>query len=163
MNDARRCRACSFARDARRTENEQGGVDMLQIEMWQLITAIAAIVVTFATMIWAFGKILAKQFKESLDARFATQDELRKQRELAMDARFKRMEEDLEGKAPHYNERISYLEANAKKSPTHDDLSEIHEKINGVSKEISKLTGEFSGVHNLLQTVHEYLLNGGKK
>lgn len=136
---------------------------MLQIEIWQLVGALAAIVVTFATMIWAFGKILAKQFKDSLDARFATQDELRKQRELAMDARFKRMEEDLEGKAPHYNERISYLEANAKKSPTHDDLAELHEKINGVGKEISNLAGEFSGVRNLLQTLHQYLLNGGKQ
>lgn len=136
---------------------------MLQIEIWQLVGALAAIVVTFATMIWAFGKMLAGQFKDSLDARFATQDELRKQRELAMDERFRRMEEDLEGKAPHYNERISYLEANAKKSPTHNDLAELHEKINGVSNDISNLTGEFSGVRNLLQTLHNYLLNGGNK
>lgn len=136
---------------------------MLQIEIWQLVGSLAAIVVTFATMIWAFGKMLAGQFKDSLDARFATQDELRKQRELAMDERFRRMEEDLEGKAPHYNERISYLEANAKKSPTHNDLAELHEKINGVSNDISNLTGEFSGVRNLLQTLHNYLLNGGNK
>jgi predicted nucleic acid-binding Zn-ribbon protein len=136
---------------------------MLQIEIWQLVGALAAIVVTFATMIWAFGKLLAKQFKDSLDARFATQDELRKQREQTMDARFKRMEEDLEGKAPHYNERISYLEANAKKSPTHDDLAELHEKINGVSNDISELTGQFSGVRTLLETLHRYLLNGGKQ
>lgn len=136
---------------------------MLQIEMWQLVSALAAIVVTFATMIWAFGKILAGQFKDSLDARFSTQDELRKQRELAMDERFRRMEEDLEGKAPHYNERISYLEANAKKSPTHDDLAALHEKINKVGNDISNLSGEFSGVRNLLQTLHNYLLNGGVK
>jgi hypothetical protein len=135
---------------------------MLQIEIWQLMGAVAAIVVAFATMIWAFGKMLAGQFKESLDARFATQDELRKQRETAMDARFKRMEEDLEGKAPHYNERISYLEANAKKSPTHDDLADLHEKINAVSNNISELTGQFTGVRTLLETLHRYLLNGGK-
>ncbi len=135
---------------------------MLQIEIWQLVGSLAAIVVTFATMIWAFGKMLAGQFKDSLDARFATQDELRKQREHAMDERFRRMEEDLEGKAPHYNERISYLEANAKKSPTHDDLAGLHEKINGVSNEISELTGAFSGVKTLLETLHRHLLNGGK-
>lgn len=136
---------------------------MVQIEIWQLVSALVAIVVTFATMIWVFGKILAGQFKDSLDARFQTQDELRKQRELAMDARFKRMEEDLEGKAPHYNERISYLEANAKKSPTHDDLAALHEKINSVSKEIGNLSGEFSGVRNLLQTLHQHLLHGSKQ
>jgi len=136
---------------------------MLQIELWQLMGGIAAIIVAFATMTWAFGKVLAKQFKDGLDARFAVQDEMRRQREFTMDERFKRMEEDLEGKAPHYNERISYLEANAKKSPTHDDLSALHEKINGVGHDISLLTGEFSGVRNLLETLHRYLLNGGKQ
>lgn len=136
---------------------------MVQIEFWQLLGGIAAVIVAFATMTWAFGKVLAKQFKDGLDARFAVQDEMRKQREITMDERFKRMEEDLEGKAPHYNERISYLEANAKKSPTHNDLSELHEKINGVSNDISQLTGEFSGVRNLLETLHRYLLNGGKQ
>lgn len=136
---------------------------MLQIEIWQLMGAVAAIVVAFATMIWAFGKMLAAQFKASLDARFSTQDELRKQREKAMDERFQRMEEDLEGKAPHYNERISHLEANAKKSPTHDDLADLHEKINTVSNNISELSGQFSGVRTLLQTLHQYLLDGGKR
>lgn len=136
---------------------------MVQIEFWQLLGGIAAVIVAFATMTWAFGKVLARQFKDGLDARFAVQDEMRKQREITMDERFKRMEEDLEGKAPHYNERISYLEANAKKTPTHNDLAELHEKINGVSHNISQLTGEFSGVRNLLETLHRYLLNGGKQ
>lgn len=136
---------------------------MVQIEFWQLFGGIVAVIVAFATMTWAFGRVLAKQFKDGLDARFVVQDEMRKQRESAMNERFKRMEEDLEGKAPHYNERISYLEANAKKSPTHDDLSELHEKINVVGNNISQLTGEFSGVRNLLETLHRYLLNGGKQ
>jgi len=146
----------------RQTNTIKGRVDMVQIELWQLLSGIAAVIVAFATMTWAFGKVLAKQFKDGLDTRFAVQDEMRKQREAVMDARFKRMEEDLEGKAPHYNERISYLEANAKKSPTHDDLSDLHEKINGVSNDISELTGQFSGVRTLLETLHRYLLNGGK-
>jgi len=135
---------------------------MLQIEIWQVVGSLAAILTAFAGMIWVFGKILAAQFKASLDTRFAAQDELRKQRESAMDERFRRMEEDLEGKAPHYNERISYLEANAKKSPTHDDLSGLHEKINGVSNDISELSGAFGGVKTLLETLHRHLLNGGK-
>lgn len=138
-------------------------MDMVQIGFWQLLGGIASVITAFALMTWAFGKILAKQFKEGLDAKFNVQDEMRKQREAAMDARFKRMEEDLEGKAPHYNERISYLEANAKKSPTHDDLSELHEKINGVSNDISELTGAFGGVKTLLETLHRHLLNGGKQ
>lgn len=135
----------------------------VHIDLWQLLLACAGLIAAFATVTWAFGKVLAKQFKDGLDARFSVQDEMRRQREAVMDARFKRMEEDIEGKAPHYNERISYLEANAKKSPTHDDLAELHEKINHVGQNISELSGEFKGVRNLLETLHRYLLNGGKQ
>lgn len=44
---------------------------MLQIEPWQLITGIAAIIAAFASMVWLFGTILVKQFKVQLDQRFS--------------------------------------------------------------------------------------------
>jgi hypothetical protein len=142
----------NFASNAKNLKKKREVV-MLQIEIWQLVSALVAIVVTFATMIWAFGKILAGQFKDSLDARFATQDELRKQRELAMDERFRRMEEDLEGKAPHYNERISYLEANAKKSPTHGDIAKVYESLNTLSATVNQLVGENRGQSDTLKLI----------
>ena len=60
----------------------------VQIEFWQLVTGVASAIVAFATVVWAFGTILVKQFKDSLDARFVAQDEMRKQREKALDERF---------------------------------------------------------------------------
>lgn len=135
----------------------------IQIDFWQLLLSCAALITAFAAVTWAFGNVLAQQFKAGLDARFALQDEVRTQREKALDERFKRLEEDIEGAVPNHNERISALEAGVKKSPTHADMSGLHEKINAVSNDISKLSGEFLGVRNLLETLHRHLLNGGKQ
>ena len=42
----------------------------VQIELWQLISGIASVLVAFALMAWAFGTILVKQFSTQLDLRF---------------------------------------------------------------------------------------------
>lgn len=67
----------------------------VQIEFWQLMGGVASVIVAFALMVWAFGTILVKQFKEGLDARFSTQDEMRKQREKSLDARFVALEQSI--------------------------------------------------------------------
>lgn len=43
----------------------------VQIELWQLISGIASVIVAFALVVWAFGTILVKQFKAQLGERFA--------------------------------------------------------------------------------------------
>lgn len=63
---------------------------------------------------------------------------------------------------PQHARRISDLEAGAKHSPTHEDLGEMHEKINVVSGQLNTLTGEFSAVRRTLDLIHEYLLKGSK-
>ena len=73
--------------------------------------------------------------------------------------RIGKLEDDLDEKLDGHAERIVKLESG---TATHSDLSDIHEKINGVSAEISTLSGEFRGVRNLLETLHRHLLNGGK-
>lgn len=44
----------------------------LQIEMWQLVTGMISVIVAYALVVWAFGTILVKQFKEQLGMRFDT-------------------------------------------------------------------------------------------
>ena len=44
----------------------------VQIELWELISGIAAVIVAFALMVWAFGTILVSQFKTQLDQRFSS-------------------------------------------------------------------------------------------
>lgn len=76
--------------------------------------------------------------------------------------RIGKLEEDLDKKLDGHIERIVVLETKAKSSLTHNDLADIHEKINKIDTDISSLSGEFTGVSNLLNTLHNYLLNGGK-
>ncbi|MBI5659883.1 MAG: hypothetical protein HZC43_10140 [Nitrosomonadales bacterium] len=77
--------------------------------------------------------------------------------------RIGKLEDDLDLKLDGHGERISALETQTRNSPTHSHLSEIHEKINKVGSDISSLSGEFTGVRNLLNTIHQYLLQGGKQ
>lgn len=42
----------------------------VNVEFWQLLGAIAAVVVAFAAVTWAFGKLLMAQFEKRLDERF---------------------------------------------------------------------------------------------
>lgn len=42
----------------------------VQIEFWQLLGSIVAVIVAFATVTWTFGKLLMAQFEKRLDAKF---------------------------------------------------------------------------------------------
>lgn len=77
--------------------------------------------------------------------------------------RINKLEEDIDVKVGTHSVRITRLETKAESSLRTGDLSELHEKINNVSGDVNKLAGEFSGVRNLLGTIHHHLLNGGDK
>lgn len=44
----------------------------VQIEFWQLLSVIGAVIAVFGAMIWAFGKVLMAQFEQRLGERFET-------------------------------------------------------------------------------------------
>jgi len=77
--------------------------------------------------------------------------------------RIGKLEEDLDGKLDCHVERIVALETRVGASPTYNDLADIHEKINKIGADISALSGKFTGVSNLLDTLHNYLLRGTKQ
>ncbi len=43
----------------------------VQIDLWELILALAGLIGAFAGLVWLFGTILVKQFKTLLEARFS--------------------------------------------------------------------------------------------
>lgn len=79
-------------------------------------------------------------------------------RDKVTNDRIGRLEEDLDAKFDGHIERIAALETRAESALTHNDLADIHEKINKIGSDISLLSGEFTGVRNLLNTVHTHLL-----
>lgn len=82
----------------------------VQIEFWQLIGGIVAVIAAFGSMTWAFGSVLGKQFKSWLEERFETQDEMRLQREKALDERFKSQEDLRQQREKALDERFAGLQ-----------------------------------------------------
>lgn len=91
--------------------------------------------------------------------------------------RINELQADVDSWKDNHATRIAVLETDAMHLPSHKDLAtiherihqvttkdlaEIHERINGIGNEVSNMTGEFKGVRNLLDTIHDHLLRGGK-
>ena len=71
--------------------------------------------------------------------------------------------DELGSKVDAIDKDLTDIKAVIRLSPTHTDLSKIHEKINSVSVAINTLSGEFSGLKNVLNLIHEHLLNEDHK
>ncbi len=95
--------------------------------------------------------IAAYQYMKSSNKDKATKDQI------------KELKDDLDEKMEDQGDRITKLESRAEGSPTHADLGDMHEKINRLMTDVGHLSGEFIGVRNLLNTIHQHLLTGGKK
>lgn len=69
------------------------------------------------------------------------------------------LDERLDGHAV----RLSEVESRIEMMPSHKDLSDLHERINEVSKAVHTLYGETTGIRTTLGLIHQHLLNGGGK
>lgn len=67
-------------------------MNVIQIEFWQLVLMTAALIGALCTAAWALISIIVKQFTSQLDQRFEGQEELRTERETALDKRFQALE-----------------------------------------------------------------------
>ena len=77
--------------------------------------------------------------------------------------RITRLEDEVDSNIKTHSERISRLEVLIDQTPTHEDLSDIHGKVNQVSDCVSRLEGQFSGAKHTLDLIHEFLMKGGGK
>lgn len=72
-----------------------------------------------------------------------------------------KMETDLDARLDDHASRLAKVEARVELLPSHDDLGDLHERINHVSSGMDTLTGELSGIKTTLNMIHQHLLNGG--
>ena len=70
-------------------------MNVIQIDFWQLVGMAGSALVVLVGAGWALVSIIVRQFTERLDERFLGQDELRKQREIALDQRFSALEKSI--------------------------------------------------------------------
>ncbi|MEX3614742.1 MAG: DUF2730 family protein [Burkholderia gladioli] len=73
------------------------------------------------------------------------------------------LESDVDTRIDQHSERIARLEEAVDHFPTHEDLGELHTRINDVAKGVNTLTGEVKGIQNTLTLIHQYLLTGSAK
>ncbi len=72
------------------------------------------------------------------------------------------METDLDTRMDNHASRLSRVESRIEMLPGHEDLSDLHERINDVSKAVHTLYGETTGIKTTLGLIHQHLLNGAK-
>ena len=60
----------------------------IQIELWQLVTAMAGLASAFACTVWAMSGLLLKQIDQRLDERFQAMEAARQQSSRHWDERF---------------------------------------------------------------------------
>ncbi|MDH5785341.1 MAG: DUF2730 family protein [Chromatiales bacterium] len=60
-------------------------------------------------------------------------------------------------------ERVTLLENDVRHLPNHDDLGDIHEKVNTIASGMGKIEGELTALNRTLGLINDHLLNGGRK
>lgn len=65
--------------------------------------------------------------------------------------RLAKMESDLTSKVEHHAERLSRVEAEAGKQPTHRDIAALYESINTLANTVNQLVGETKVQSDLLR------------
>jgi hypothetical protein len=146
----------------------------IQVELTWLI----GLLTSFFGVVWAFGKVLVKQFDKRLDERFATQEALRVESQSHWETRFGKIESlardtdrimtlmrgEMPSQSTHLDDhavRLSEVESRIEMMPSHEDLGDLHERINDISKAVHTLSGEMTGIKTTLGLIHQHLLNGG--
>lgn len=59
--------------------------------------------------------------------------------------------------------RMTHMEARIEHGPSEDDLLRLHSRLDSLGGDLQRLVGEFSGVRQTLQLLHEFLLEEGKR
>jgi hypothetical protein len=129
----------------------------LQLDFWQLVSMGFGLVGAWL----GFAKLFFAQVDRRLDERFkgadAHIDSLRSLLSAHAEtdsARLGRIEKENNAQG----ERISRLEADSARVPTHDDLSKIHHRID----EMISVMGRLPGIERLLHSMNDYLREHGK-
>lgn len=59
--------------------------------------------------------------------------------------------------------QITLFEEKLKATPKHSDLSNIYNRINGMSQDISEMTGAVKALTTQMSLINQHLINGGSR
>lgn len=58
---------------------------------------------------------------------------------------------------------VQKVEGELKHAPNHEDLRNIHKRLDTVVTSVAEISGGVNAMNSTLGTIHEFLLNGGKR
>lgn len=87
-----------------------------------------------------------------------------------IDESIKKLEDDMEVRHEQLDRRIGAnegdfktLDGELRHMPSHDDLKNIHKRIDAVGAQVSTVGGTVQAMNNTLSIIHEHLINGGRR
>lgn len=78
----------------------------------------------------------------------------------ATNERIDRITRSVDERFGAHSDRLARLEEAAEFLPTHDDLGDLHTRINSMSDNVSSMAGEMKGMRNTLQLIQQHLMKG---
>lgn len=77
--------------------------------------------------------------------------------------RISSLERQMDGRLDQHAERMAHLETSIAAAPTHKDLEKVHEKLNRVAEDTSRMSGELKGVNDTLRLILARITDRGLK
>ena len=155
----------------------------MEVGLWDLVSLAVTLLLAFFGCLFGFARYTLTQLDKRLDARFTAQEEARSAelggveiRLGTLNKQFDKQEQaretgrqhwdkqfaDIDRQLSDHRERIGRLETAAESAPSHEDLSNLHRRINDIAEDMSSLAGEFKGANATLDLIHSFLLTGGR-
>lgn len=121
----------------------------VHVDLWGLLVWLVGLLLAFFGCIWAFAKVLGSQQEKLLDVRFASLEESRTLGVSHWDGRFSDLDAEIKKLSSELAatiSRVTAVESSRKGLLSRADLDAVFQRLNGISREVSELTGALDGI-----------------
>lgn len=116
-------------------------MDAEQIKEWNFYIQAAQFLLTIGGFIW-----LAISNKQKANA-----------------SAINSLREAVDDETEKLGNRLTRLEAQMEHMPGHEDLGDIHSRVNETAQRLTSMEGELKQMNHTIHLMHQHLMNGGNK
>lgn len=73
------------------------------------------------------------------------------------------LRKDVDEETEKLGNRITKLETKLEHMPGHEDLGDIHSRVNEAAQRLTSMEGELKQMNNTMHLMHQHLMNRGEK
>ena len=121
----------------------------VHIDLWGMLVWLVGLLLAFFGCIWAFAKVLGHQQEKLLDVRFDGLEKSRANGVAHWDERFTDLDGEINKLAGDLEKtitRVTAVENSRSGLLSRHDLDAVFQRLNGISREVSELTGALEGI-----------------